>query len=315
MRETQPSLPLLPATGRSYRAAQNRPVHSHPAHNERAHNEKARNQQGHNQLAHNPPPHNEPPYNQPRQNQQGQIQLTFQNHLVLTYLDLAESLAARFVSRGRERADLNQVAYLGLVKAARGFDESRGGSFPAYATPTITGELKRYLRDRCWVVRPPRHIQDLRTEILRTEPLLSQRLRRTPTDAEIARELGADVACVREALAASASLRPDSLDAVDLQGDAPPPIEMLVCPDAYPERLEELLSLSEAIQELSEADRQLLYRRYFLEESQSELGQRVGMTQMQVSRRLSKILVQLQQRLLDGDAQSRPRPRTASSTS
>lgn len=300
MRETQPSLPLLPATGRSTRPAQNRPVHTRPAHI----------QQGHNQPAHNQPAHN-----QPRQNQQGQIQLTFQNHLVLTYLDLAESLAARFVSRGRERADLNQVAYLGLVKAARGFDESRGGSFPAYATPTITGELKRYLRDRCWMVRPPRHIQDLRTEILRTEPLLSQKLRRTPTDAEIARELGADVVCVREALAASGSLRPDSLDAVDVHGDAPPPVEMLVSPDASPERLEELLSLSEAIQELSEADRQLLYRRYFLEESQSELGQRVGMTQMQVSRRLSKILVQLQQRLLDGDAHSKPRPRTASSTS
>lgn len=305
MRETQPSLPLLPATGRSYKTAPNRPVHSQPAHSQPAHN----------QRAHSQPEHNKPANNQPRQNQQGQIQLTFQNHLVLTYLDLAESLAARFVSRGRERADLNQVAYLGLVKAARGFDESRGGSFPAYATPTITGELKRYLRDRCWMVRPPRHIQDLRTEILRTEPLLSQRLRRSPTDAEIALELGADVACVREAMAASASLRPDSLDAVDVHSDAPPPAETLVSPDASPERLEELLSLSDAIQELSEADRQLLYRRYFLEESQSELGQRVGMTQMQVSRRLSKILVQLQQRLLDGDTQSRPRPRTASSTS
>lgn len=305
MRETQPSLPLLPATGRSYKTAPNRPVHSQPAHSQPAHN----------QRAHSQPEHNKPANNQPRQNQQGQIQLTFQNHLVLTYLDLAESLAARFVSRGRERADLNQVAYLGLVKAARGFDESRGGSFPAYATPTITGELKRYLRDRCWMVRPPRHIQDLRTEILRTEPLLSQRLRRSPTDAEIALELGADVACVREAMAASASLRPDSLDAVDVHSDAPPPAETLVSPDASPERLEELLSLSDAIQELSEADRQLLYRRYFLEESQSELGQRVGMTQMQVSRRLSKILVQLQQRLLDGDIQSRPRPRTASSTS
>lgn len=305
MRETQPSLPLLPATGRSYKTAPNRPVHSQPAHSQPAHN----------QRAHSQPEHNKPANNQPRQNQQGQIQLTFQNHLVLTYLDLAESLAARFVSRGRERADLNQVAYLGLVKAARGFDESRGGSFPAYATPTITGELKRYLRDRCWMVRPPRHIQDLRTEILRTEPLLSQRLRRSPTDAEIALELGADVACVREAMAASASLRPDSLDAVDVHSDAPPPAETLVSPDASPERLEELLSLSDAIQELSEADRQLLYRRYFLEESQSELGQRVGMTQMQVSRRLSKILVQLQQRLLDGDTQSKPRPRTASSTS
>lgn len=253
--------------------------------------------------------------NGPWSNRTGQIQLTFQNHLVLDYLGLAESLAARFASRGRERADLNQVAYLGLIKAARGYDQSRGGSFPAYATPTITGELKRYLRDRCWVVRPPRHIQDLRTEILRAEPVLSQRLGRSPTEAELARELGAGVASVREALAASASLRPDSLDAADVHGDAPPPAETLVAADSSPERLEELLSLSEAIQELSEADRQLLYRRYFLEESQSELGKRMGMTQMQVSRRLSKVLVQLQRRLLDGDAHSSPRPRTASRTS
>jgi RNA polymerase sigma-B factor len=253
--------------------------------------------------------------NEPAHNRSGQIQLTFENHLVLRYLGLAESLAGRFASRGRERADLNQVAYLGLVKAARGFDESRGGSFPAYATPTITGELKRYLRDRCWVVRPPRHIQDLRTEILRTEPQLAQTLGRAPTEAELARELGADVATIREALAASASLRPDSLDAADVHGDAPPPAESLVAPDSSPERLEELLCLSEAIQELSEADRQLLYRRYFLEESQSELGKRLGMTQMQVSRRLSKVLVHLQHRILDGDAHSSPRSRTASSTS
>ena len=97
----------------------------------------------------------------------------FQNQLVLEYLDLAQSLAARFAGRGREREDLVQVAYLGLVKAARGFDESRGISFPGYAAPTITGELKRYLRDRCWVVRPPRGVQDLRAHVLRVEPELT----------------------------------------------------------------------------------------------------------------------------------------------
>ena len=90
----------------------------------------------------------------------------------LNYLDLAESLAARFATRGRERSDLVQVAYLGLVKAARGFDEDKGESFPAYAAPTINGELKRFLRDRCWTVRPPRRVQDVRTQLLahRTGP-------------------------------------------------------------------------------------------------------------------------------------------------
>lgn len=120
---------------------------------------------------------------------QGQIRQTFDNQLVLEYLDLAEALAARFQARGRDRADLNQVAYLGLVKAARGFEAGRGTSFAASAAPTITGELKRYLRDRCWVVRPPRHLQDLRSELLRAEPVLAQALGHPPTAAELAVEL------------------------------------------------------------------------------------------------------------------------------
>ena len=111
----------------------------------------------------------------------GQLRQTFQNDLVQRYLDLAEALAARFEARGRERADLNQVAYLGLVKAARGFDQAKGGSFPAYAAPTITGELKRYLRDRTWVVRPPRQVQDLRTRMFQAEPQLTQELGRNPS--------------------------------------------------------------------------------------------------------------------------------------
>ena len=105
-------------------------------------------------------------------------------------MDLAEALAARFEARGRERADLNQVAYLGLVKAARGFDRSKGDSFPAYAAPTITGELKRYLRDRSWMVRPPRNIQDLRSRLFRVEPELAQELGRNPTVSELAGHLG-----------------------------------------------------------------------------------------------------------------------------
>jgi len=245
----------------------------------------------------------------------GQIQQAFQNHLVLNYLDLAEALAARFVARGRERADLNQVAYLGLVKAAHGFDESRGGSFPAYAAPTITGELKRYLRDRCWVVRPPRPIQDLRTELLRSEPALVQELGRPPTAAELAQERGVPVEAVREALAAAASMRPDSLDAVDAHSDGLPLSETLIAPGEPLDRLEELICLNQAIQELRREDRELLYRRYFCEDSQAELGRRFGVSQMQVSRRLSRVLVRLQQLLQDEDDQSSPNPRTASRTS
>ncbi|WP_457965255.1 sigma-70 family RNA polymerase sigma factor [Arthrobacter sp. D1-29] len=229
----------------------------------------------------------------------GRLRQTFENDLVLSYLDLAEALAARFEARGRERADLNQVAYLGLVKAARGFDQTKGDSFPAYAAPTITGELKRYLRDRSWVVRPPRHIQDLRSRLFRVEPELAQSLGRNPTVDELAQELGVESVEVQEAISASSSLHPDSLDAVNPNSDAPPIAEVLAAPEAPLERLEELACLREAMEELDPGDRELLYRRYFCEETQVELGKRLGMSQMQVSRRLARVLVELQRRLLE----------------
>jgi RNA polymerase sigma-B factor len=227
----------------------------------------------------------------------GRLRQAFENDLVLSYLDLAEALAARFEARGRERADLNQVAYLGLVKAARGFDQSKGESFPAYAAPTITGELKRYLRDRTWVVRPPRHIQDLRTRMFRAEPELTQALGRNPSVEELAGELGTDPAEVQEAISASSSMHPDSLDAVNPHSDAPSIGELLACPDTPLERLEELACLRDAMQDLDAEDRELLYRRYFCEETQVQLGKRLGMSQMQVSRRLARVLVELQRRL------------------
>jgi RNA polymerase sigma-B factor len=230
----------------------------------------------------------------------GRLHQAFENELVLRYLDLAEALAARFEARGRERADLNQVAYLGLVKAARGFDRTKGDSFPAYAAPTITGELKRYLRDRSWVVRPPRHIQDLRSRLFRAEPELAQALGRIPNVPELASHLGVDAAEVLEAINASSSMHPDSLDAVDPHGDAPPAAEVLACPDVPFERLEDLACLRQALQELDARDRELLYRRYFCEETQVQLGERLGMSQMQVSRRLARVLVDLHRRLLDG---------------
>jgi RNA polymerase sigma-B factor len=230
----------------------------------------------------------------------GQLRETFEHGLVLEYLDLAEALASRFEARGRERADLNQVAYLGLVKAAKGFDQAKGDSFPAYAAPTISGELKRYLRDRSWVVRPPRHIQDLRTRLYQVEPSLAQSLGRTPSIAELAQELAADPGDVLEALCASSSMHPDSLDAANPHSESLPVAETLATPDSPIERLEELACLREAMQDLEPADRELLYRRYFCEETQVQLGERLGMSQMQVSRRLARVLVTLQRKLQEG---------------
>ncbi|WJH24917.1 sigma-70 family RNA polymerase sigma factor [Pseudarthrobacter defluvii] len=264
------------------------------------------------------PVHHQQPEPAPQQSPpatSGRLRETFENDLVLRYLDLAEALAARFEARGRERADLNQVAYLGLVKAARGFDQAKGESFPAYAAPTITGELKRYLRDRTWVVRPPRHIQDLRTRLFRAEPELTQSLGRSPSVAELAGELGADPADVQEAISASSSMHPDSLDAVNPNSDAPSIGEVLACPETPLERLEELACLRDAMQDLDDSDRELLYRRYFCEETQVQLGKRLGMSQMQVSRRLAKVLVELQRRLEASAQFSRPEDAVGTGTS
>lgn len=245
----------------------------------------------------------------------GLIRQTFEARLVLDHLDLAEALAFRFTGRGRERDDLNQVAYLGLVKAARSFDPVKGASFAAFAAPTVMGELKRHLRDRCWVVRPPRRIQDLRTEVLRCEPELTQALGHRPSPGQFARHLGVPVSAVREALASTSSMRPDSLDAGGGHGGTPALADALASHELPLERLEELMCLNQAIGELSEQERDLLYHRYFCEESQAELGRRFGVSQMQISRRLSKVLVRLQQQLAGADVQSSPSPRTASRTS
>jgi RNA polymerase sigma-B factor len=245
----------------------------------------------------------------------GQIREAFENQLVIDYLDLAKSLAGRFAGAGREREDLVQVACLGLVKAARAFDESRGTSFPGFAAPTITGELKRYLRDRCWVVRPPRGVQELRGQLLRAEREMAQSLGRNPSPAELARELAVPVRAVREAAAAGSSMRPDSLDAADPHCDTPSPAEELAVQDPAFERVEEFLCLSQALGELSGPERELLYRRYFCEETQTELGERFGVSQMQISRRLARALVSLQQRLTEAEGHKSPRSRTASNTS
>lgn len=240
-----------------------------------------------------------------REHRAGRLRQTFRDQLVLDYLHLAESIAGRFAIHGRDRADLTQVAYLGLVKAARGFEESKGDSFAAYAAPTITGELKRYLRDRCWMVRPPRHIQDLRSQLLRAERDLSQQLRREPTEAELAAELDVDVREVREAYLAHTSMRPESLDSAPGHDHGPALAETLPFVGGDGMDLVDVLCLGQAVRELAPSDRALLYGRYYREESQAELGRKFGMSQMQVSRRLSRILVALQRKLVeDPEAQS-----------
>ena len=248
------------------------------------------------------------PFEQARQ-ARGNLQQALNNELVLEYRDLANTAAAGYAGRGRELADLKQVAYMGLIKAVRRFDPAVNPHFPAFAVPTIHGEIKRYLRDHSWVVRPPRRLQDLRTAIAHVRPELVQSLGRDPSLRELAEALGTDAATAAEALNCQSSLRPDSLEAwAEAAGTDGGP----AC-DGRLDRAENLALLRQAVRHLSKPDKELLFLRYFHEESQQAIGTRLGMTQMQVSRRLAAILVQLQHELLGApDHQARPsRPASA----
>lgn len=227
------------------------------------------------------------------------LKAALQDDIALRHMDIAESVARSFATSGPEVSDIRQVAYLGLIKAVQRFNPARGVPFASFAVPTISGEIKRYLRDSCWVVRPPREIQDLRTEITRTAPAMAQRLGREPTARELGTELGWAEGRVLEAQASHSSLRPDSLDA---PFDGRSWADTLATDANAMERSDEMISLRTAVNELDSAERELLYRRYFMEQTQQGIGTELGMSQMQVSRTLARILVKLQKRLLGAPA-------------
>ncbi|MGC5627558.1 sigma-70 family RNA polymerase sigma factor [Georgenia sp. Z1344] len=211
---------------------------------------------------------------------------------MLEHLGLARALARRFRGRGPEPEDLEQVAYLGLVKAVRGFDAGRG-SLAAYATATILGELKRHFRDGGWMVRPPRPVQELQIEIRGVVDEHLQRHASPPSDAELARSLGHDVHAVREARAAVGCFAPQSIDAAPGPGTRPIGEDLPAADDGAFERVEELASLAPLRGRLTGSDRVLLRMRFVEEHTQQEIADVLGVSQMQVSRRLGRVLATL----------------------
>ncbi|MGV0111608.1 sigma-70 family RNA polymerase sigma factor [Arthrobacter sp. CP30] len=227
------------------------------------------------------------------------LKAALQDDIALRHMDLAESVARSFAMTGPEASDIRQVAYLGLIKAVQRFNPGRGVPFASFAIPTIAGEIKRYLRDSCWVIRPPREVQDLRTEIARTAPAMAQRLGREATARELGVELGWPEHKVLEAQASHSSLRPDSLDA-PFEGRSW--ADTLATDSNGMDRSDDMISLRGAVNELDGSEKEMLYRRYFMEQTQQVIGDELGMSQMQVSRMLARILVKLQKRLLGAPA-------------
>lgn len=205
---------------------------------------------------------------------------------------LARYLASRYQRRGIASDDLEQVAYLGLMKAIRGFRPDEATSFAAYAIPTIRGELRRHFRDAGWTIRPPRRVQELQPRIRSVEAELVQVLHRYPTVTELAEALDVDVDAILEATSVDSCFTPHSLDA-PLQGeDCDLVADPGSCDPAFA-RTDVRLVLEPALAELGERDRRILDLRFVDGLSQREIGQAVGISQMQVSRILTRVLDQL----------------------
>jgi RNA polymerase sigma-B factor len=213
------------------------------------------------------------------------------NRLIEAHLGLAEHLARRFMHRGEAYDDLVQVSSLALVKAVDRFDPERGVEFSTFATRTIIGELKRHFRDRGWAVRAPRRIQELYLHIGQAIATLSQEKGRSPSIKEIAISTGATEDEVIEALEAGQGYRSASLDAPGPDGEALG--SRLGVNDAAFSDAEHRAALSPHLARLPERDRQILILRFVEGLTQSEIADRVGISQMHVSRLLSRSLTAL----------------------
>jgi len=213
--------------------------------------------------------------------------------VIVLHLDLAHAEAGRYRSRGIPLDDLRQVAALALTKATRGYDVTTGHDFLSYAVPTIRGELRKHFRDHGWMIRPPRRIQELQARINAAEAELSYRLGRSPNPVEIADYLEECTESVIEALASDGCFVPASLDH-PAGGDGSTTLGDLLQLDDNDHRASEArLLLSPALNQLGERDRQILDMRFCEGLTQREIAARIGVTQMQVSRLLTRILGQL----------------------
>jgi RNA polymerase sigma-B factor len=221
--------------------------------------------------------------------------------LILEYLWLAESVAHRFFRRDPARdEDLVQVAYIGLVKSARRFDPEIGDSFPAFAVPTISGEIKRHLRDNGWFVRPPRHIQELRARVVEAAPRLAQELGHAPSIPELMIDLGESAAAISEALECQHHMYPASLDVTIGDDHASTLADLIPGTGDELERAESAAVIWSALRMLPARERHVLQLRFFEDRTQQEIAAELGVTQMQVSRILTKTLTLLRDRIVHG---------------
>ncbi|WP_051066720.1 RNA polymerase sigma factor SigF [Nocardia brasiliensis] len=220
-------------------------------------------------------------------------------------LPLAEHIARRYTGRGENYDDLFQVASLGLVAAVDRYDPARATPFLAFAVPTIMGEVRRHFRDFGWSVRVPRRTKEIQLMLTPAVERLCHRLSRMPTALELAVELDVDLLEVTQAMLAANAYTSDPLDtsAHDSDNDyAPSAADLLGAEDPGYQLTDDALAIAPLLDELPARERLVLHLRFFRGQTQIQIAERLGVSQMQISRILTKTLTQLRESALpDGD--------------
>jgi RNA polymerase sigma-B factor len=220
--------------------------------------------------------------------------------LVSRHRNLVWSCVQRYRRSPEPAEDLMQVGYVGLLKAINNFDPALGGSLAAYAQPCVTGEIKRHFRDKRWQVHVERPLQERVLAVRDATSLLTQQLGRAPEEADLHRHLGMSTADLRAAKSAELALSPFSLDApLGDRADAPTLADMLGDEDPAVERTVDIASVAAHWHELPRREQRILLMRFYGEMTQTQIGERLGISQMHVSRLLAHALRHLRGRLLD----------------
>ena len=217
----------------------------------------------------------------------------------MSHLNLVRFLANKFKNRGEPLDDLIQVGYLGLLKAIDRFDPSRGLEFTTYATPTILGEIKRHFRDKGWSVRVPRRLQELSAKVNQAVDALTTELQRAPKIEEIAEYLDASVDEVLEAMESSSAY-----SSVPLEGsgssdgdDAPSVIDRYATEDSELAFTDDRLIIEDALKGFSPREREVIELRFLQGMTQIEIAEKLGISQVQVSRLLRRTLKKIQDKI------------------
>ncbi len=219
--------------------------------------------------------------------------------LIVSHLNLVRFLASKFKNRGEPIDDLMQVGTIGLIKAIDRFDPARGLEFTTFATPTIMGEIKRHFRDKGWSVRVPRRLQELSAKVNQATDDLTRELQRSPSVEEVAERVGSSVDEVLEAMESSSAYSSVPLEGTGAgdEDDTPSVIDHYATEDADLASLDDRMAIEDAIAELTPREQEIVRMRFNEGLTQVEIAEKLGISQVQVSRMLRKVLREFQDRL------------------